>query len=229
MAKSISYQYTFKIKYGESDAEVNDTNISGLCFNLDSFFRPYLKRKEPYFYTSMFDYGQEGLPIIDIGFQLVDAKSDFLTYQIDVMVVPVKLSECHREFLETVLEKVIEQDDFKIWYGNDPRGARKRSLLDKQQILAYIKASQYDGSSDLKLEDIEITVEDALSFFGLNKDIKVKEFKKVFKKRYRELQLKYHPDSELGSENDFMRLQDCKDILEDWIKNDGQISGRVRS
>lgn len=216
MTKSISYQYKFKVKQGSLNYQ--NTIISNLCFNLDFLFLPYLGRKEPCFYTNVFDYGQEGLPLIDIGLQLVDIKSDFLTYQIDITAVPPKLSENHRKLLEDSMEQVIEQDDFKIWMGNDPRGARKRSLTDKRQILNQIKLMpHYDNSGDLKLEDIEITVNDALDFFGFEKDIKLKDIKKLFKKRFRELQLKYHPDSESGNENIFMRLQNCKDVLEEWM------------
>ena len=95
---------------------------------------------------------------------------------------------------EEGLKASIEEEKLRIWWSNDSRGSRKRSLDDKRKILQEVKQTQgYDGSGDLKLEDIEISVSDALEFFGFDSNIKIKDLKKVFKDRFREFQLKYHP------------------------------------
>lgn len=221
MTKAISFQYDFVISRNKEGQVIFDVPecLADLSFGFDVQFRPYLARKQPHFEANIFDYGADGFPTVSISLTLIKATANFLNFQLEVTAVPSKLIGTHRMMLERGLEKVIDTENFKIWWDNDPRGARKRSSGDKKKILETIKEIPvYDGSSDLKLEDIEITVPDALEFFGFSKSIKAKELKKVFKGKFRELQLKYHPDSDTGDESIFMHLQNCREVLDGWMK-----------
>lgn len=218
MANALIYQYLFTISRNSNELSKNFL-LNKLTFGLAKIFSSYSCRKDPQFTTTLFDHGQEGFPIIDITFGLDKASIDTLNFLLEVTVVPSKLISEQRSDFEKTLSEVIGDENLKIWFDTDPRGARKRSLSDKQKILDQLKEMpSYNGSSDLKLEDIEITILDALTFFGFDKTTKPKELKKIFKKKFREYQLKHHPDSESGDDLTFMHVQNCREVLEKWMK-----------
>jgi len=225
MTKAISYQYQFVVPRDKDGKPVFDDvkSLNQLSFGLNDIFNAYFIRKQFHFETSVFDYGQEGFPIYTISLSSIKVTTKDWKFQLAATVVPSKLIDVHRQLLHDGLAHTIDfvkdPEQFKIWWDNDPRGSRKRSLEDKVKILDEIRAMPtYNGSSDLQLEDIELTIEDALEFLGFNRASKPKDLKKIFKSKFRELQLKHHPDSPTGSDNAFMHLQNCREVVERWLK-----------
>jgi len=219
MANALVYQYTFTVLRKSEGVPLQNKVITELAFGLDGFFVPYSNRKELHSVMSLFDHGNEGFPVINITFGLTKASVENLEFLIEVLTVPAKLLPFHREQLEKVVAQMLEDENFKLWWSSDPRGPRKRPLVDKQKILQQLKEiPAYSGASDLQLEDIDISISDALEFFGFDKATKARDLKKTFKKKFREYQLKHHPDSASGDEKTFMHVQNCRDVLEKWMK-----------
>ena len=226
LPKIIVYQYVLK---AERDDDGNLTwnpsqdTISKLFlgFPWQEVMNSYNKRAKFYYGFSISGHGDELFPIIDAKVEIHKASLANPEFIFEIASMPTKLTKEHRDKLYEILdnETLIEKLDFKIWWDDDPRGPRKRKLKDKKKLIEEVKnLSPYTDLDDLKMEDAEVSIHEALTHFGFETNLSAKEVKKDFKTKHRQLQLKHHPDSETGSEEAFLYLQKCHNILKKWIR-----------
>jgi len=225
LPKIIVYQYIVKATRDEKDIDwgIEDETMSKLFlgFPWKEALNSYNIRTKFYYGFSISGHGDEQFPIIDAKVEVHKPSLANPEFMIEVASMPTKLLPEHREHLNSVLNdaSLIEKQEFKIWWDDDPRGPRKRKLKDKNRLIAKVKElDSYTGSDDLKMEDAEVSIPEALIFFGFDTNFTQREARKDFKVRYRQLQLEHHPDSETGNEESFLFLQKCYNILKKWIR-----------
>lgn len=223
--KILAYQYPLKLKLNstgeietfETPIEVIDLLLLGYPWH--KAFTSYFKRSRFYWGFSVSGFGDELFPVIDAKIELEIKNLTNPRYLLEVAVMPNKLKAADREAFDNLLTTYLRDDDFKIWWDNDPRGPRNRSFKEKNKIIDEIKKlAIYKDEDDLKLEDIEVSIDEALQFFSFEKGIKPKEAAKCYKKRLKELQLSLHPDSATGNEEKFLYLQKCRTVVEKYLR-----------
>ena len=223
MSRIIAYQYPLNAKRNEAGDLVwdNEIRISKLVLGFDwqAALVKYNKRNRFYWGFSVSGCGGDDLlPVIDAKIELARPSMDSPEFMLEMAVMPGKLEPEHYSILMEALEENIDDPEFKIWWDSDPRGPRKRKPKIKRKMFEEVKQiPRYNGSDDLKLEDVRVSLEEARSFFEV-KDLQKKYLRKLFKKRLKELQLKHHPDSDTGNEETFLYLQKCRDVLEKWMR-----------
>ena len=225
LPKMVVYQLVLKAERNGNTIKwlIGDEVIDELLLNFPwkHAFEDYNRRGKFYFGFSISGHGSELFPVIDAKVEGHKASLSNPEFLIEVASMPAKLASVHRKALEKLLsnKKLLERDDFKIWWEDDPRGPRKRKLKDKLQIVEQVRGiKQYVDEDDLKLEDAEVTPQEALLFFGFEKNASQKDVKDKFKAAYRQLQLQHHPDAESGSDESFLYLQKCHNILKAWMR-----------
>jgi hypothetical protein len=220
---TIAYQYRFKVVRKDEGLDwitpIENLNKLLLGFDWMSAFNKFNKRKRFYWGFSVSGHGgDEMFPIIDAKIELVKSSLKNPEFMLEMAVMPGKLDSDQRKLLEEGLELCLGEDDFKLWWDDDPRGPRKRKIKIKKHMLEEVrKIKPYDGSDDLQLEDAEMSVDEAKEFFNL-RDCKKYEIRKIFKEKLKEAQLRCHPDAETGSEEAFLFMQKCRTVLEKWLR-----------
>ena len=208
-------------------AEVKDGELSlgaevaelSLGINWILYAKKYFRRSGFYWDLSISGHGEGSLPVIDAKVELHVKSLTVPVFMLEVATLPAKLNLDQRSTLEKVLEDNLENPEFKVWWENDHRGPRKRSAKVKKKLLDKVKLlKKYDGSDDLKLEDIQVSIKEALTYFEFDTSSSKEEVKGGFKPQLKKFQLKTHPDSETGSEEDFLYLQKCQEEILTWLK-----------
>lgn len=223
MSKVVVYQMLLKAtkKDEKFSWEIPSKDIEDLFLGIDwqGPFQRYNLRSRFYWGFSISGSGEEAYPVLEGKLELSKPSLDTPEFTLEVACVPSKLEASQREMLHQSVEKFLTNEDFKIWWEDDPRGPRKRPLNIKQQLLNDLKKLKaYNGSDDMKLEDVTVSIKEALQYFGYEANTKPKEVAKSFKKKLKELQVKAHPDSDSGSEDSFIYLQKCRKVVEVWLK-----------
>lgn len=222
--KILAYQYqlvAIRNEDGELSWKTDPEKIDKLFlgFSWKSILSDYNKRSKFYYGFSLSGHGDEMFPVVDAKIETSKMSLTAPEFLLEIAVMPHKCSIEHRDALLSVLEMTIEDPGFKVWWEHDRRGPRKRKVKDKKNIIEEVKRlGCYTGEDDLKLEDVEITVPEALTYFGFATHLGRKEVRKEFKIKYRKLQLEHHPDSETGNEENFLHLQKCHKVLTKWIR-----------
>lgn len=222
--KILAYQYQLEATRSEegviswkTDPEMIDQLFLGYPWK--SILADYHKRSRFYYGFSLSGHGDELFPVVDAKIEASKMSLSFPEFLLEVAVMPHKCSPEHLDALLRVLEATVEDPGFKVWWEHDRRGPRKRKVKDKKKILEEIKSMEkYAGEDDLKLEDVEVTIPEALKYFGFATHSDRKEVRKEFKLRHRKLQLEHHPDSQTGNEENFLHLQKCHKVLTKWIR-----------
>lgn len=222
----IVYQYVLKAERSSEGVlswEIGEDKVDKLFlgFPWKELLESYNKRAKFYYGFSISGHGDELFPIIDAKVEVNKSSLNNPEFLIEVASMPSKLIDDHRSKLMDVIEDdvLLDKQDFKLWWDHDPRGPRKRKLKDKKKLVEEVKAvPEYSGGDDLKMEDAEVSIHEALIFFGFDKHVRPKDIRTDFKSKYRELQLKHHPDSDTGNEESFLFLQKCHNILKKWIR-----------
>ena len=199
------------------DAEKVATLSLGI--NWVPYAQKYYRRSGFYWDLSISGHGEGSLPVIDAKVELHVKSKTSPVFMLEIATLPAKLDLDQRSNLEKVMEDNLDNPEFKVWWENDHRGPRKRSAKVKRKLLDKVKSlNKYDGSDDLKMEDIQVSIKEALTYFEFDKDSSKEEIKDGFKPKLKRFQLKTHPDSETGSEEDFLYLQKCKSEILTWLK-----------
>lgn len=200
----------------ETDTKLVDKLLLGLPWR--TIIESYSGRNGFYWGLSVAGHVDDAYPIIDLKIETIKASLKKIEFLLEMSVMPGKLTKDQRVLFDESLSDCIDDDGFKIWWGDDPRGPRKRNEKAKKQLLEEVLSIKvYDGSDDMKIEDADVSIEEALEFFEFQ-DLKRSEVRNLFKKKLKELQLKNHPDSDTGSEESFLFLQKCRLVLEKWIR-----------
>jgi len=221
--KILAYQYTLKATR-EKDKLVWETPTDlidklFLGFPWAAILDSYNNRCKFYYGFSVSGHGDEMFAVIDSKIELSKASLTTPEFLLEVAVCTDKCAPEHKSAVMELLEGTIQDPEFKVWWEHDRRGPRKRKPKDKEKILQEVKdLGDYDGVDDLKLEDVEVTIKEALEFFDYPSHIDRKEARKSYKIKYRKLQLEHHPDSETGNEEKFLYLQKCRKVLDKWIR-----------
>ena len=190
-----------------------------LGINWIPYAQKYFRRSGFYWDLSISGHGEGSLPVIDAKVELHLKSLTAPVFMLEVATLPSKLDLDQRSLLEEAIESNLENPEFKIWWESDHRGPRKRSAKVKRKILYGVKAlKRYNGSDDLVLEDIQVSLKEALTYFELNQNSSKKEAREDFKPILKKFQLKTHPDASTGSEEDFLYLQKCKTEILAWLK-----------
>jgi len=221
--KILAYQYQLEASRDENElswkTDVEKINHLFLGFPWKAILAGYHKRSKFYYGFSLSGHGDEIFPVVDAKIETSKMSLTAPEFLLEVAVMPHKCSAEHLSALLSVLEATIEDPGFKVWWEHDRRGPRKRKVKDKKKIIEEVKKMvSYAGEDDLKLEDVKITVPEALRYFGFVPHSDRKEVRKEFKVKYRKLQLEHHPDSETGNEENFLHLQKCHKVLAKWIR-----------
>jgi hypothetical protein len=225
LPKIVVYQYVLKAERTEEGLvwKAGEDAISKLFlgFPWQEVLNSYHKRAKFYYGFSISGHGDELFPIIDAKVEVHKASLSNPEFLIEIASMPTKLTSEHRDRLYEVLddEILIDENEFKLWWDDDPRGPRKRKLKDKKKLITQVKELViYTDADDLKLEDAEVSIHEALAYFGFETNLPAKEVRKDFKTKYRQLQLQHHPDTDTGNEEAFLYLQKCHNILKKWIR-----------
>jgi hypothetical protein len=222
--KILAYQYLLEANRSDQDGlswKTDPEKIDQLFlgFPWKSILSDYNKRAKFYYGFSISGHGDELFPVVDAKIETSKMSLTTPEFLLEIAIMPDKCSLEHRKLLLEVLEATIEDPNFKVWWEHDRRGPRKRKVKDKKKIFEEIKnMDSYKDGDDLKLEDVEVSVPEALAYFGFASHLDRNEVRKEFKTKYREFQLKHHPDSETGNEENFLYLQKCRKVLAKWIK-----------
>jgi hypothetical protein len=222
--KILAYQYSLEAARNEEDelSWKTDSKLIDklfLGFPWKSILSDYNKRANFYYGFSVSGHGDDLFAVIDAKVETSKASLTAPEFLLEVAVMPHKCSMEHHKLLLEVLDTTLEDATFKVWWEHDRRGPRKRKVKDKKKIIDEIKKlGNYAGEDDLKLEDVEVSISEALTYFGFAPHLDRKEVRNEFKAKYRKLQLKHHPDSETGNEENFLYLQKCRGVLGKWIK-----------
>lgn len=226
IAKVFAYQYIVKAKRdgvtGELTWSVPNEKIDQLMLGIpwQESVKLYSKRARFYWGFSFAGDQEDLFPILDGKWELSEASLEEPEYTIEMAVFPTKLSTEQGVMLDDLVKNSSDDNNFKFWWDDDIRGGpRERSAKAKKKIIAeYEQLPKYDGSEDLTLEDSSVTVKQALELFGFDSEAKSKVVSKLYKLKYKQLQLKHHPDNtDTGDKQMFMFLQKCKIALEEWI------------
>lgn len=220
--KIVVYQYPICAEYVEGKLTWNDeASIDKLFLGLPwkAALDAYSKRARFYWGFSISGHGEEIFPIIDSKVELDTPSMSKPEFLLEMAVMPEKLNSEQRKAFEELLDSYIKDKKFKLWWDDDPRGPRKRSPKVKKKMITLIKKlKHYAEEDDLKLEDVDVSLQEALKYFEFDKDAKSKDVRKSYKGKFKELVLKHHPDSETGSDSAFIYLEKCRTVLERWIK-----------
>ena len=221
--KSIAFQYLLKAKrQGDTLVwDLPDEELDKLFLKLPwrEVLKRYHSRGRFYWGFSISGHGEEVFPIMDVKVETEKPSLTAPVFSLEMAVQPTKLNSEERTLLEELLESYLKDPNFKLWWDNDPRGPRKRPDKIKKRMLDAVKQMpKYAGEDDLQLEDVKVSVPEALKFFGFDKTTKPRQVKKEFRAKLKSLQLKHHPDTETGSEEKFLYLQKCRSVLEKWTK-----------
>lgn len=222
--KILAYQYLLKASRSEDDIlswETSPELIDQLFigFPWKTLLDDYNKRSKFYYGFSLSGHGDDLFAVIDAKIETTKPSLTAPEFLLEVAIMPHKCSSEHQEMLFKLLAATLEDAAFKVWWEHDRRGPRKRKVKDKKKIIEEIKKlGNYSGEDDLKLEDVEVSVPEALAYFGFPSHSGRKEVKKDFKLKCRKLQLEHHPDSDTGNEENFLYLQKCRSVLTKWIK-----------
>jgi len=223
LPKTIIYRHTLKASRDDDsltwELPIETISTLFLQFPWEEILKSYYKRAKFSYGFGISGYGDDIFPIVDAKIELSRPSLKQPEFTLEVAAIPDKLSSEQLELLISAIELMIEDDKFKVWWDHDPRGPRKRNIKAKRELLDDIKKiDPYSGVDDLKLEDVDTSISEALAYFGFASHSSRNDVRKTFKLKYREYQLKYHPDSETGSEQDFLFLQKCHRILTKWIR-----------
>jgi len=219
----IVYQYPLKANREEDillwDLPEKDITDLYLGFSWQDPVNVYNKRQKFYWSFSFSRHADEMYSIIEGSLETHKPSLNSPTLMMEMSVMPEKLDADQRGRLGEVINKYLHDPKFKIWWEDDPRGARKRNFKIKRKMLEAInKLKDYDGSDDLSLEDVEVGVPEALEFFEYTAKSKARDVKPDFQNKLNKLTLKHHPDAETGNESAFLYLQKCRNVLERFIK-----------
>jgi len=223
-SRILIYEYKLQANRNEQDQlewELGPGRIKELLLGLpwQDPLQTYNRRNK--FYWGMSLGYDEGIPpIIDASIELIKPSIKHPEYQLEVLITPGKLDPKQREQLTTMLRSFKGDPKLRIGWEDSIGGPRKRTDKALKRLLKQLREIPvYNGGDDLELQDIVVSVPEALEFFGFETNTKPKMIKKTFMAKVREMQFKYHPDnSESGSEDTFVFLQKCKKVLENWIK-----------
>ena len=208
-----------EIKEGVLWLDAEQIATLSLGINWIPYAQKYYRRSGFYWDLSISGHGEGALPVIDAKVELHVRSQTAPVFMLEIATLPTKLDLDQRSTLEKVIEDNLDNSEFKVWWENDHRGPRKRSAKVKRKILDKVKSlNKYDGSDDLKLEDIQVSIKEALSYFEFGNNASKEEIKEGFKPKLKKFQLKTHPDSVTGSEEDFLYLQKCKIEILTWLK-----------
>jgi len=220
--KIVVYQYTLCAERTDDTLTWKDEdsiNKLFLGFPWKEPLNEYNKRARFYWGFSISGHGEEVYPVIDAKVELSKPSMATPEFTLEMAVILEKLSIDQRRQFESLLDDYINDKSFKVWWDDDPRGPRKRSAKVKKKLIAAIKRIKtYDGSDDLKLEDVEVSLKEALEFFEYDYSAKTRDVKDSYKLAFKKLALKHHPDADTGSESSFIYLGKCRSVLETWIK-----------
>lgn len=223
--KIVCYQYVLKARREEDSLTWGDSidliNDLFLGFPWQQALDAYNKRAKFYFGFSISGHGDELFPVVDAKVELSKASLGNPEFLLEVACMPNKLELQHHSLFQKLLdnEELVAKDEFKIWWDSDPRGPRKRKLKDKKKLISQIKEMPtYDKGDDLKMEDAEVSLFEALTFFGFETTISAKDARAELKPKYRKLQLQHHPDAETGNQENFLYLEKCHSILTKWTR-----------
>ena len=206
---------------GQLEWELDPEKINQLMLGLpwQSHLQTYDRRSK--FYLGMSLGYDEGIPpIIDASIELTKPSIKHPVYQLEVLVTPGKLDPVQRERLSNTIRAFKGDPKLRIGWEDAIGGPRKRTDKALKRLLKQLRdIPVYKGNDDLELQDVVVSLPEALEFFGLESGSKPKTIRKVFTTKLREMQFKYHPDNaESGDEDTFLFLQKCKNVLENWIK-----------
>lgn len=217
--KILAYQYQLSIKNDQLSPTTDKINQLLLGYPWESAFQNYKSRARFYWGFSISGFGGDLVPIIDA--KIETSKTSFTNpeFVLEVGVMPTKLNIDDRKKFEELLESTLEDEEFKVFWDNDPRGPRKRSFKEKTKILEEVKKlPSYGGEDEPKIEDISVSLGESLEYFGYESDAKPKKAAESYKKLLKEKQLIMHPDAEGGSEDQFLYLQKCRTVVEAYLK-----------
>lgn len=217
--KILAYQYQLALKDEQLCPDPSKINQLLLGYPWEHAFQNYKPRARFYWGFSISGFGGDLVPIIDA--KIETSKASFTTpeFVLEIGVMPTKLTVEDRKKFEELLEATLEDEEFKVFWDNDPRGPRKRSFKEKTKILEEVKKlPSYTGEDDPKIEDVSVSLDESLKYFGFEPDIKPKKAAEVYKKLLKEKQLVMHPDAEGGSEDQFLYLQKCRTVVEVYLK-----------
>jgi len=223
-SRILIYEYELQANRDDKDQltwEVDPERVDQLLLDLpwQKPLQTYNKRNK--FYWGMSVGYDEGIPpIIDASIELVKPSIKHPVYQLEVLITPGKLDSGQREHLDKTLRSFKGDPKLKIGWEDAISPPRKRTDKALKRLLKQLRdIPLYKGDDDLELQDSVVSVPEALEFFGFETASKQKTVSKVFTAKLREMQFKFHPDNpESGSESNFLFLQKCKNVLENWIK-----------
>lgn len=217
--KILAYQYTLVLKDQVLTPGREKITKLLLGYPWERAFSSYNGRSRFYWGFSISGFGSELVPIIDVKIETSKTSLTSPEFILEVGVMPTKLGEQDRAALINLLEETLQDEEFKVFWDHDPRGPRKRSFKEKVKLLDEVKKLDvYDGSDDPKTEDVEVSLEEGLAYFGFDTGLKPKKISESYKKALKEKQLTVHPDSETGSEDQFLYLQKCRTVVEKYLK-----------
>ena len=217
--KILAYQYTLSFKDEKLSPDLVKINQLLLGYPWEQGFQNYKPRARFYWGFSISGFGGDLVPIIDAKIETSKASFSSPEFILEVGVMPNKLISDDRKKFEELLEATLEDDDFKVFWDSDPRGPRKRSFKEKTKILDEVKKlPAYLGEDDPKMEDVDVSLEEAMKYFGFEAGIKPKKAAEGYKRVLKEKQLVMHPDTESGSEDQFLYLQKCRTVVEKYLK-----------
>jgi len=217
--KILAYQYSLSIKNDQLCPDLAKISQLLLGYAWEQAFQNYKPRARFYWGFSISGFGGDLVPIIDA--KIETSKTSFTTpeFVLEIGVMPTKLTVDDRKKFEELLESTLEDEEFKVFWDNDPRGPRKRSFKEKTKILEEVKKlPSYAGEDDPKMEDVSVSLEESLKYFGFEPGIKPKKAAEGYKRVLKEKQLVMHPDAEGGSEEQFLYLQKCRTVVETYLK-----------
>jgi len=217
--KILAYQYTLSVKDNLLTPDIGRVDQLLLGYPWKESFENYKTRARFYWGFSISGFGGDLVPAIDA--KIETSKASFTTpeFVLEVGLMPNKLTLDDRKKLEDLLEATLEDNDFKVFWDSDPRGPRTRSHKEKLKILEEVrKLPTYAGEDDPKMEDVEVSLEESLKYFGFDAEIKPKKAAENYKRLLKEKQLAMHPDTESGSEDQFLYLQKCRAVVEKYLK-----------
>jgi len=221
--KILAYQYTLSItdtaegpQFQPSKEKIDQLLLG---YPWEYAFANYKSRARFYWGFSVSGFGGELVPILDAKIETSKASFTNPEFVLEMGVMPNKLTAEDRQKFSTLLEESLNDEEFKVFWDSDPRGPRKRSSKEKLKIIEEVKKLPvYAGEDDPKIEDIEVSLQEALQYFNFDVEIKPKKAAETYKRVLKEKQLVTHPDTDEGSEEQFLYLQKCRTVVEKYLK-----------
>lgn len=211
-AKRVDGQLTFEL----SNEELDDLFLG---FDWKTPINSYSGRTKFYWGFSISGHGEEAMPVIEARMEASVQSLAEPAFLLEMAVTPSKIDTEQKQRLLRATKLLLKRSEFRIWWDHDVRGSRKRSNKAKLKLWEELnRQKDYAGEDDLRLEDVKVSVGDALEFFGFERKAKARDVKTQFSPKLKEMQLRYHPDSETGNEETFLHMQRCRSILEKWMK-----------